>query len=226
MPGSWELRQNNQVLCAILHTDNTTVAWSFGLKNLILPGHVVGLSGMPFDMARNVACKQALENKFDFVFFLDSDVVPPRDAILRLMNLYYRLKSQNILAMVSGLYCRRSPPHGIPVMMKPLGHWITQYEKNSLVEVDVAGAGCLLIHRNILEKLPPQRPGKPWFDWRVDMAGLMPQEQCLSEDFTLMMYAKKYGIRTFVDTSIVCKHVGYAEANIGTFQPLEAATVT
>ena len=50
MPGAWELRQQSSVLCAILHTDNTTVAWALGLRNLILPGGIMPIAGMPYDI--------------------------------------------------------------------------------------------------------------------------------------------------------------------------------
>lgn len=214
MPGSWEIQNQQSVLAAVLHTDNTTIAWSFGLRNLQIPGQIIGLAGMPYDMARNVACMKALECGASHIFFLDSDVIPPPDAVLRLMA--------HKLPIVSGVYCRRSHPAGVPVMMKPLGQWITQFPANSLIEVDVVGAGCLLIHRSVLETLPPQSPGKHWFDWRVDQQGNRPKEECLSEDFTFMMHAKKYGYKTIVDTSIICRHVGFAQAGLGTFTPMES----
>lgn len=217
MPGAWEAKINATVLCCILHTDTTTVAWAFGLRNLIIPGGVIGLSGMPFDHARNLAAMRALECGADWLFFLDSDVIPPKDAILRLIA--------HDQPIISGVYCRRSPPAGVPVMIRGAG-WVTQYPENSIIEVDMVGAGCLLIHRSVLETLPPQRPGKHWFDWRVDMQGLLPQGECLSEDFTMCIHAKKHGYKILVDTGIQCRHIGYAESKFATFQPLDSTPVT
>ena len=218
MAGAWEIKEAHKVLVGILHTDVTTLAWAFGLRNLIVPGHICPVAGMPYDMARNVVCRQALDGGFEYVFFLDSDIITPRDAILRLMA--------HKLPIVSGLYCRRSPPHGIPVMIRQ-GVWVQDYVPGSLVEVDVVGAGCLLIHRSVLEALPPSRPGSPWFDWRVNMQGMgLSQEECQSEDFMFCRNAKKIGIKTFVDTSIVCKHVGYAEATHNRFVPMETTPHT
>lgn len=212
MAGSWELKQRTSVLCSILHVDYTTIAWSLGLRNLQVPGHVVGLSGMPYDHARNTACMRVLDGGYEWGFFLDSDVIPPPDAILRLIS-----HGQPI---ISGIYHRRSPPHGIPVMMKPVGTWITNYPANTVIEVDVVGAGCLLIHRSVLERLPPQRDGKHWFDWRVDLRGILPQHECLSEDFTFCMHAKKSGYRILVDTGVQCLHVGHAQASYNKLEPL------
>lgn len=217
MPCSWEIRKQNSVLCSILHVDFTTVAWAFGLRNLIIPGHVLPLSGMPFDHARNMAGMRALEVGAEWLFFLDSDVVPPRDAILRLMN--------HKKPIVSGVYYRRSPPIGVPVMIKN-GGWFTGYPPNSLVEVDLVGAGCLLIHRSVLERLPAQSPGHHWFDWKVDLAGVLPPGECLSEDFTFCLHSKRNGFQVLVDTSIICKHIGLAESTQAGYGPLEATPVT
>ena len=199
MPGGWELRRNKSVLAAVLHTDVTTVAWAFGLKQLQIPGQIVALAGMPYDHARNVACMRTLECGADFCLFLDNDVIPPPDAITRLMA--------HDQPIISGMYSRRSPPHAVPVMLKN-GTWITNFKKGSLIEVDLVGAGCLLLRRDFLQNFQPQRPGKHWFDWRVDLKGTgLVDEECMSEDFTLCLAAKRQGYRVLVDTSVECKHV-------------------
>ena len=226
MPGAWEIRDQQSVLCYTIHTDTTTVAWAYGLRNLIVPGPVLGVAGMPYDHARNVACQQCLQGGFEWIFSLDSDVIVPRDAVLRLLA--------HKQPFISALYCRRSPPHGVPVMIKD-GQWVTQFRDGALVEVDLVGAGALLMHRSILERLPPQRPGKPWFDWRVDMQGIKGPDgallyqpgECLSEDFTLCQAVRRYlGVKVLVDTSIKCRHVGYSQAVFGGFEPLDCTPVT
>ena len=218
MSGAWELRAANLVLAAILHTDITTIAWSFGLRNLIVPGQVIGLVGMPFDHARNVACQRALEMGVEWIFFLDSDVIAPHDAVLRLMA--------HKQPIISGMYCRRSPPAAVPVMIRD-GRWVTEFQPGTVIEVDLVGAGCLLVHRSVLESLPPQRPGKHWFDWRVDLQGITPADiPPLSEDFTFAHHSRKHGYHVLVDTSIACKHVGLAQSSYGRFDPLDASPVT
>lgn len=215
MPGSWEI-SSYSVLVAVLHTDNVTFAWSKGLRNLIIPnGDVFGFAGMPYDMARNTACMQALSLGCSHIFFLDSDVIPPHDTILRLLSYNH--------PFISGLYCRRSPPHGIPVMIRN-GSWVTEFPQGQLVEVDLVGAGCLLISTQLLASCPPQRPGSHFFDWRVNLAGLLPPDQCLSEDFTFCKHLReKIGIKILVDTSIVCQHVGLSSFTYNNSQPLVAA---
>lgn len=222
MNGSWEIKARNQVLVGILHVDTTTIAWSLGLRRLIIPGpEPLMVAGVPYDMGRNIMCQRALEAGVDFVFMLDSDVVCPPDTILRLMA--------HRQPIVSGVYYRRSPPHGIPVMLKrqPNGstQWLQQLPPQGLIEVDLVGAGCLLIHRSVLEKLPPIEPGHHWFCWRVDRQGILPPGECLSEDFSFNLHAQRHGYKVLVDTSIRCRHIGFCEAGpeLGRFVPCEVA---
>jgi hypothetical protein len=210
--GAWEIRQHTSVLTAILHTDVCTIPWAIGFKNLHLPGPVILLAGMPYDHARNSACQRLLQSDCQYLFFLDSDVVPPPDAVLRLLS--------HKLPIVSGMYCRRSPPAAVPVMLNG-GQWVTKFPPNALMEVELVGAGCLLIHRSVLERVPPQRPGNPpkWFDWRVDMNGVEGMGPYLSEDFTFNVHVRNHGYKVIVDTGIQCKHIGLGQATYGQFEP-------
>lgn len=212
MPGAWELQPD--VFCYTLHVDVVTFHWAAGIRRLRIPGRfqdIMGVSGMPFDHARNTATAHALAVGADYVFSLDSDVIPPPDTI-------YRLLRHN-LPIVSGVYHRRSPPHAVPVCMRN-GGWAVDLKPNCLEEVELVGSGCLLIRRDVLESVPAQRAGKRWFDWRVDLRELEDMGPHLSEDFTWNAWVRKHGYKIMVDTSIQCLHVGYAEASAGTFLPI------
>ena len=224
MPGSWEVADSNRVLVAILHTETTTVEWGFGIRRLKVPGReelrlwepILPLAGMPFDHARNTACHAMLQRGAEWLFFLDSDVVAPNDTIPRLIA--------HNKPLISGIYHRRSPPKSVPVCQRN-GTWAPIRPNTGMHEVDVVGAGCLLVHRTVIERLPPQRPqaGKHWYDWRVDMQGIpnLPPGYCMSEDFTFCIAVRQQlGIPTIVDSSIQCRHLGYAESGYGTFEPL------
>ena len=215
MSGAWE--QSPSVLTAVLHTEMTTMAWSLGLRKLLpLDMPILPVTGRPYDMGRNFMCQQMLDHGFDWLFMLDSDVIPPPDAILRLMS--------HNLPLVSGVYHRRSPPHGLPVMCRN-GKFMESYPANSLIEVDVVGAGCLLIRRDLLEAMKPIDPvrGKHWFDWRVDMAHMLPPGEGLSEDFAFNLHVRRQlGVKIIVDTGVQAKHVGLSEAYFGGLKPCEA----
>lgn len=191
--------------------------WSAMFRRLIIPGDFWFVPpGLPFDHARNAAVQHFLSTPYEWLFSLDSDVCAPPDTILRLLS--------HGLPIVSGMYCRRSPPHSVPVMMKN-GQWHTQFVPGQVVEVDVVGNGCLLVHRSVFEKVPPLAPGKPWYHWRVDLrgTGTVPDESCMSEDYSWNWHVRKYGHKIMVDTSVQCEHVGLAQAKLGVFEPMAPA---
>lgn len=210
MPGAWEV-QRPEVLVAILTRELVTMKWALGLRNVQLPAAsaIVTKSGMPFDHARNTACEDALQHGFQWLFFLDDDVVPPPDVYARL--------ARHDKDIVSGLYYRRAEPIA-PVMMaydsEGQAQWITQWSPpNSLIEADLVGAGCLLIHRRVLEQMP-----KPWFEWQLGRDDL---QHKLSEDFAFCRRAKKdFGFSIHVDTSVACEHIGFGQSELGgSFRP-------
>lgn len=203
MAGSWEILEQNRVLTVILTREMVTTAWSAGFRNLSIPGTYTFLSGMPFDHARNTGCLKTLELDFEWIFFLDDDVVPPWNAIHTLMS-----HKQPIM---SGVYYRRNPPI-YPVMLRdvPGGReWVTQFYAPSVIEVDYVGAGCLLIHRDVLMSMP-----QPWFEWRCDREDLPPVER-MSEDFSFCKKARDMGYKIMVDTSVQCRHIGLGESRVG-----------
>ena len=214
MAGAWELINHEQVLTVILTRETVSTAWAFGFHNLHIPGTFMALAGMPFDHARNNGCQKLLEMGWDWLFFLDDDVIPPPDTIHRLVS--------HRLPIISGVYYRRSPPL-VPVMLKETNRgseWYSEIPTHGLMEVDYVGAGCLLIHRDVLTKLPPLSPSNHWFEWRVDRPDL-PEPERMSEDFTFCRHARNHGFKIMVDTAIRCRHAGQSECRDGQLLPLE-----
>jgi hypothetical protein len=208
MAGSWEIQSQQRVLCVILTREVSSVAWAFGFRNLIIPGSYTGLAGMPFDHARNTGCQKLLELGWEWLFFLDDDVIAPPDAILKLM--------EHKKPIVSGLYYRRNSPI-VPVMMRNVAggrQWVAEFNAPDLIEVDYVGSGCLLIHRDVLTSIAPLSPNHHWFEWRVDHVHLPPESR-MSEDFAFCENARKHGYKILVDTGVQCRHAGLAESRIG-----------
>jgi len=209
MPGAWE-KEGREVLVGILTRDLVSTQWAIGFKALALPPTAgwTTITGMPFDSGRNVCCERVLKNDFKYLMFLDDDVIPPPDA-------YMKLVKHNV-DIVSGLYVRRTEPIA-PVMIrykdgKP--EWVTNFVPDSIQEVDLVGAGCLLIHKKVLQAMPP-----PWFEWKVDRKDLPPMERT-SEDFTFCKKAKELGFKILVDTSVKCLHVGLGQSSMEGFCPI------
>lgn len=215
MTGAWE-REQPSVLLAILTREIVTTKWAFGFRNLALPGSsgVSFRSGAPYDVMRNSACSDALAAGFQWVMFLDDDVIPPSDVFARLVR--------HDRDIVSGLYYRRQEPI-CPVAMKidaqGQAQWVTSWNPpECLLEIDLVGAGCLLIHRRALEGMP-----RPWFEWEIGKAEpATPRGRgAMSEDFAFCANARRAGFAIHLDTSIRCEHVGLGQASSqdGSFRP-------
>ena len=152
--------------------------------------------GPPIDLAREDVVNQALEWKADYIFFLDSDVIPeiPSDINSMLYKLYKR-----DLPIVSGMY--RTKKVGNPWAMwtfvdKDTGFKNINEWNSDLLEVDVTGLGCCLIKTEVFDKIE-----KPWFRWDLKYAP--------SEDFYFLLKAKAEGkYKVIVDTTIKCSHIG------------------
>ena len=201
---AWERDKPPDVVIGLPHQGEVTVEWMMGFMELEHPNiYIQFMRGMPLDEARNKIAEKALELKAKWVFYLDSDTVPPKDCLIRLMS--------HNLPIVSALYYRRHPPHIHPAMWRrdptitdpdaPKYRPITEFPRGALVEADVIGMGCCLISRRVFEAIKP-----PWFEWRrrkpfKEVGGL-------SEDFDFCEKAKAVGSKILVDTSIVCNHIG------------------
>lgn len=231
--------QRPSVLVAILTRETVTTKWAANHRNMQLPAgsNISYLSGRPFDDGRNAAVRAALEQGFEWLMFVDDDVCIPVDTIPRLMS-----HGKDI---ISGIYYRRAEPIA-PVMLRFKSRYEPEWIKSwsppgSVFEVGLVGAGCLLIHRRALERMAPG----PWFLWELDKAcpckrcgkEATPDEKCgalegaehdpvdplmypkLSEDFAFCKRAKfAHGLTVWVDSSIICEHIGYASSS-GTTEP-------
>lgn len=152
--------------------------------------------------ARNKIAQQAIENKYDRVLWLDSD-------ILFESNLMFRLSEHldNGLEYISGLYFKRQYPTE-PVCFKHITQiqdgkeLITQaniykdYPKDNVFEVDATGFGAVMLTVDLLKRVR-------------DKYGLPFSPQLgLGEDMSFCWRAKQVGAKLYCDSSIKLKHIG------------------
>lgn len=176
--------------------------WAVNFKGLQIPGGADAAyfhysRGGTIEVARNEIVADFLKTEAEWLFFLDSDVVVPPDAIKRLLSYD--------LPIVSGVYYVREPQSGVlhPAMWrrKPGSETdfipVVEFGFSTLVEVDAVGAGCLLINRLVLEKMKP-----PWFKYTRDHTG-----EGMGEDFLFCTQAKKLGYKVMADPTVMCDHL-------------------
>lgn len=152
--------------------------------------------GNLMDWERNNLVMEMLKDKdASHLFLVDADVIMPQDGLMRMMK--------DEKDIVTGLYFQRPFPHS-PVAFKKSGDKYVpfeDYKQNELNEIDAAGTGCLLIRREVLEKMKdklPKQNGVPQF---------FTSHPGLSDDSYFFEKAKETGFKTFVDTNVKCGHV-------------------
>lgn len=132
--------------------------------------------------------KHALENGFDYLYFLGCDTIPPEGVLEKLLS-----HNEHI---VGGVYWgRHGASNGNPEGAVAWVHDMSQEDQkdyflqdNKLLEVDGMGMDCVLFSREVLEKIS-------WLDWEQN-----------DDDYPYYDLAKKAGYKVFIDTGVQCKH--------------------
>jgi hypothetical protein len=147
--------------------------------------------------------KYAIINNYDYLFHLESDLIPPPDVIERLMI--------HNLPIVSGMYMINfgADSHLMAQSMEHFGEireTMNVDNGNDLIMVDGtlketfhAGLGCILIHKNILKK----------FEFR-DIKGIP-----MHPDSIFAFDIDAIGIKKYIDTSVLCEHNNIEWSNYG-----------
>jgi hypothetical protein len=96
------------------------------------------------------------------------------------------------------------------MMRGDIGGYVTisEWEKDSLVEVDATGTGCIMYEMSIFQAMP-----YPWFRFRQGPYGAP-----VGEDFGFCHDLREKGYRIFVDTSVTAGHLSEMEINEGTWK--------
>jgi hypothetical protein len=178
-----------------------------------------------FTVARGQVAAAACASDADAVFWADSDIVLPVDAISRLASLS--------MDFVTGIYFQKAGEHWPLIANFADDHynWMVRWPENVVAPVDGCGFGCVLTSTKMLrimrEAYQPdlaapklicdlcetrqlhaechKRPmtdneirekANPWFEYSK-----------FSEDFEFCQRAKKAGFQLHVDTAVLCGHL-------------------
>lgn len=159
-------------------------------------------NNIPHDSARNFCVQHFLKTDMTHLFFIDSDVVPPDDALEKLVaadkqfitGLYPSMRmdnNKNQAVKVYNAFVYGDDGQGgyglIPIMDGEGG----------VVPIDRAGGGCLLISREVIEKV-----GEPWFKFQYHSSGIM----YYGEDIDFCKKAQDAGFQLFAHLDVKCNH--------------------
>ncbi len=159
----------------------------------------------PHDRARNRIVRHVLESAASHVLMIDSDMIPPRDAIERLLahgkpfvtglTPLIKMDSTGKTRVIDFAFARTRP--GETELAGEAA--LTVVSRNSgLVEIERCGAGCLLLHRSLLQAMQP-----PWFAFTLNADGT---EIATSEDVGFCDRLRAAGVALYADTSVICRH--------------------
>lgn len=155
--------------------------------------------------ARNALAMTAVDREYDWLFWLDSDMVFEPDLLERLLT---EAAEKNLDAL-SGLYFKRMSPTE-PVILKKLDWRVNErgevekeseayldYPKDTLFEVAGAGTGCLLTKVDIYRKV-------------VEKFGITPFQPLpnLGEDYSFCWRLGQVGVKIYCDSRIKLGHSG------------------
>jgi len=201
----------NEVAIAICTGKNVPVEFLHELLKLYSTHDyltTVLVSGLYIQLNRSRAVKQALEARWDYLLFLDDDMVLPD-------NLIDRVRGYTE-PVVGGLYVRRTWPDVKPVPGQwapeidgPFYHPLTadqlrpMLDEPGLYDCDVLGTGCLAVRRDVLADWPEDEIG-PMFAVDSSPDGL----EIIGEDLHFCWQLKQQGIQPKLDTALDLGHLG------------------
>lgn len=159
------------------------------------------------DAAREGVVQDFLDSGCDILWFLDSDICPPKH-ILDLITMYgdkwLCAAAPYPVFMAQPGESHRQVVYTVYKQIAP--HPVTKAPRIAPCDVpnegtawlDGAATGCLFIKREVFDKLE-----RPYFEFKYDPITRMPIE---GEDIGFCLKMLKLGIKFFVDFGMVCKH--------------------
>jgi 2-polyprenyl-3-methyl-5-hydroxy-6-metoxy-1,4-benzoquinol methylase/glycosyltransferase involved in cell wall biosynthesis len=189
-------RPDTRVLIAFPTAKNIETDTFLSIYRLSIPAgvttHLEAFYGYNIDQVRNLICYYAIQNQFDYVLFVDSDMILPADTLERLM-------AAN-MDIVTGIYIQRKPGQRITEVHVD-GKNVTDpkfFEGKKFVQADSVGFGCILIKTKVLEDV-----GYPQFVYHdtIDF------KDTVSEDAYFCAKARAKGYKVNVMTDLIFEHI-------------------
>ena len=149
--------------------------------------------------SRNIIREEVLKGDYDYFFSLEQDVIPPKDVIERLLKhekdviggVYFK---DYLIKNKAGEVIKKQI---MPLAYKLIGDNMAKQftfrdvAGEGLLKVDATGLGCILIKRNVLEKIKFRYV----------------KEKEPFDDLWFCKDVKESGRKLFLDKSVKCKHL-------------------
>jgi len=138
----------------VLARYGATIPCNWSMAEHVHALHQVTPLGYDVQDARNVLVQAAVVNDFEWLFFLDHDVILPPDVFL-ILNEYMR---DGTLPVVGGLYFTKSHPSE-PLIYRGRGNsYYAKWALGEQVWCDGMGMGCTLLNVKVLREMYNDAP--------------------------------------------------------------------
>ncbi len=147
---------------------------------------------------RNYVRPMALASGAEWIMWIDSDVIIPPNAISDFMKCADEKGSK----LMGGWYKKINSPDWVACRWIKPG--VVRYFKEpvkGVIEADLVGIGCSMMHRSVLQKLEFRTAVE---EYNKDEAG---NTYYTGNCFSFCEDAKALGVRPYLVGSIVCEHV-------------------
>lgn len=188
----------------------------------------------PIDANRNLAVRDVMERyKADYMMFVDTDQTFPAKTIPTLYEALLEKQKEQFLCVMAGMYfTKKNPWRGVfghygawdeklesyrdhfvkhdlinPKDGGQLLWWmpVDFWDKGSIFQVDVIGAGCMMMPTEVFELLE-----KPYFKYLPTCGDT---EKMASEDMWFCAQLKKNNIPIWMNSNISCGHLSHYDVN-------------
>lgn len=180
------------------------ITWCLKYKVLIFPPQRF----YPIAKARNVCVEAFLKSDYEWLFFVDSDTVPPADAL----DILLKDNKQFTSGIVCNLkLCTDGVQRPVPCVFRQpqnkrefeeckdiKAYYPLKKSYKGLKEIAAAGMACTLLHRSVFKNLKP-----PYFKERY--VG-KPGEVATGEDIMFCQTMEAQGIKMWADFRVRCSH--------------------
>lgn len=185
-------------------TDSHFLTSVIGLRGIGDTKFVANIGSLVYN-ARSELAARAIQDGFDYILWLDSDMVFEPDLLEKLYE-----DAQQGMDYVTGIYFRRVLPT-TPILAKSItwerdketgiiNHGVELYKdypKDSVFEIAASGFGCVLMKTELVKHLAEACAMSPF--------GPMPK---MGEDFSFCWRAGKMGIKMYCDSRVKAGHIG------------------
>jgi len=159
--------------------------------------------GKNVDDARQLCAEQALKRDAQLLLFIDDDVIPPQDGLVKLLKHYESIDKP---CVISGNYCLKADPsHSVHTQLNEKGivtdaDRVDIFHKGELYEANwLIGLGFALIDTDIFKQAR-----RPYF-----VCYSKGRENDINEDAHFTELCFQNGYKVYVDPKIECLHVDF-----------------